>query len=35
MTPLCGRDAEGAGLGDRFAEKLHERRMEAWVRDAA
>jgi hypothetical protein len=35
VTPLCCRDAEGVALGDRLAEKLHERRVDAWVSDAA
>ena len=35
VTPLCSRDAEGVALGDRLAEELHERRVDAWVRDAA
>src|SRR4051812_2186305 len=34
VTPLGRRDAERAALGDRLAEQLHERRMDARVRDA-
>ncbi len=35
MPPLCRRDAEGVTLVDRLAEKPHERRADARVRDAA
>jgi hypothetical protein len=35
MTPLGGWDDQGVAFGDRLAEKLHERRVAAWVCDAA
>lgn len=35
VTPLRRRDDQGVALRDRLAEKLHERRVDAWVRDAA
>jgi hypothetical protein len=34
VTPLCCRYAEGVALGDRLAEKLHERGVDARVSDA-
>jgi hypothetical protein len=35
VTPLRRRDDERVALGDRLAQKLHERRVDAWVRDPA
>ena len=35
VTPLRRRNDQGVALGDLFAEKLHERRMDARVGDAA
>jgi hypothetical protein len=35
VTPLCCGHAEGVALVDRLAQELHERRVDAGVRDAA